>query len=50
MSSPLVAAQKGYIDDIIEPSETRLRLISDLKILKTKVATNPFKKHGNIPL
>ncbi|MGB9773458.1 MAG: acyl-CoA carboxylase subunit beta [Bacteroidota bacterium] len=49
-ASPYRAAERGYIDDVIEPSETRPRLISALKMLETKVDTNPKKKHGNIPL
>ncbi len=47
---PYLAASRGYIDAIIEPSETRPRLIRALAILDTKVDTNPRKKHGNIPL
>jgi propionyl-CoA carboxylase beta chain len=49
-ANPLPAAQRGYIDDIIEPSTTRSKIIEDLKLLKTKELTNPKKKHGNIPL
>ena len=49
-ANPFIAAQRGYIDDVIEPSETRGRIISGLELLKTKVDTNPKKKHGNIPL
>jgi propionyl-CoA carboxylase beta chain len=49
-ANPFVAAKRGYIDDVIEPSETRMRIISGLELLKTKVDTNPKKKHGNIPL
>lgn len=49
-ANPFVAAQRGYIDDVIEPVETRVRIISGLELLKTKVDTNPKKKHGNIPL
>ena len=49
-ANPFIAAQRGYIDDVIEPSETRARIISGLELLKTKVDTNPKKKHGNIPL
>jgi acetyl-CoA carboxylase carboxyltransferase component len=45
-----MASSRGYIDAIIEPSETRPRLIRTLKILETKVDANPRKKHGNIPL
>ncbi|MBU2636976.1 MAG: hypothetical protein KJ963_07830, partial [Bacteroidetes bacterium] len=41
---------RGYIDDVIEPSETRNKIFKALKILENKVDTNPKKKHGNIPL
>jgi propionyl-CoA carboxylase beta chain len=47
---PYLAASRGYIDAVIEPSETRPRLIRALQILEKKVDTNPKKKHGNIPL
>jgi propionyl-CoA carboxylase beta chain len=49
-ASPFVAAERGYIDDVIEPRETRKRLILALRMLETKVDTMPKKKHGNIPL
>lgn len=49
-ANPYVAAERGYIDDVIEPSETRPRLIRVLRILENKVDRNPRKKHGNIPL
>jgi propionyl-CoA carboxylase beta chain len=49
-SSPLPAAQKGYLDDIITPSETRAVVIADLEMLRGKKVENPWKKHGNIPL
>ncbi|HKD08702.1 MAG TPA: acyl-CoA carboxylase subunit beta [Bryobacteraceae bacterium] len=49
-ASPFVAAEFGFIDDVIEPRETRLRLINALRALETKVDTMPRKKHGNIPL
>jgi propionyl-CoA carboxylase beta chain len=49
-ASPFVAAEHGYVDDVIEPRETRLRLIRSLRMLETKVDTMPRKKHGNIPL
>lgn len=49
-ANPYLAASRGYIDAIIEPHETRPRLIRALKLLDTKVDTNPRKKHGNIPL
>jgi len=50
VANPYVAAQRGYIDDIIEPARTRIRVIRALDILKHKRDTNPMKKHGNIPL
>jgi propionyl-CoA carboxylase beta chain len=49
-ANPRVAAQRGFIDDIIDPAETRARIISDLEVLRTKNLENPWKKHGNIPL
>ncbi|MEE9221197.1 MAG: carboxyl transferase domain-containing protein, partial [candidate division NC10 bacterium] len=49
-ANPYVAAEKGYIDDVIEPKETRPKLISALRLTATKRDTNPPKKHGNIPL
>ncbi|MGH7677761.1 MAG: acyl-CoA carboxylase subunit beta [Gemmatimonadaceae bacterium] len=47
---PYIAAGRGYLDDIIDPRETRPRLIDALESLKTKRDKNPPKKHGNIPL
>jgi acetyl-CoA carboxylase carboxyltransferase component len=49
-ANPYVAAARGYIDDVIEPRETRPRLIEALQMLQNKRDTNPPKKHGNIPL
>ena len=49
-ANPYVAAEKGWIDAVIHPRETRPRLIQALMALDTKVARNPPKKHGNIPL
>ena len=49
-ASPYVAAARGYVDDVIKPSETRPRLIRALEVLADKRDTNPRKKHGNIPL
>ncbi|MEL6271636.1 MAG: carboxyl transferase domain-containing protein, partial [Chloroflexota bacterium] len=43
-------AGRGFIDDVIEPRETRERLINGLNILQNKRDNNPPKKHGNIPL
>ena len=47
---PYIAAARGYVDDVFRPSETRPRLIGALNMLANKRATNPRKKHGNIPL
>jgi propionyl-CoA carboxylase beta chain len=49
-ASPFVAAERGYIDEVIEPQVTRLKLIRALELLETKRDQNPPKKHGNIPL
>ncbi|RKO91675.1 carboxyl transferase [Blyttiomyces helicus] len=49
-ANPLPAAQRGFLDDVIIPAQTRKRIIQDLKMLKTKDLRNPQKKHGNIPL
>jgi propionyl-CoA carboxylase beta chain len=49
-ANPYVAAQKGYIDEVIEPAETRPKLISALEMLATKREARPPKKHANIPL
>jgi propionyl-CoA carboxylase beta chain len=49
-ANPFVAAEHGFIDDIIEPRETRPRVIGALRMLENKVDTMPRKKHGNIPL
>jgi len=49
-ANPYVAAGRGYVDDVIEPHETRTRLINALEMLSNKRDANPAKKHGNIPL
>jgi propionyl-CoA carboxylase beta chain len=49
-ATPYIAAERGYIDDVIEPHRTRPTLIRALGMLATKVDSNPKKKHGNIPL
>ena len=49
-ANPYVAASKGYIDDVIDPRETRTRIIGALEMLENKAVSNPPKKHGNIPL
>jgi acetyl-CoA carboxylase carboxyltransferase component len=48
--NPYIAASRGYIDAVIRPSETRIRLIEALECMKSKSDTLPPKKHGNIPL
>jgi len=47
---PYLAAERGYIDEVIRPKETRFKLIQSLQMLENKVDSNPRKKHGNIPL
>jgi propionyl-CoA carboxylase beta chain len=49
-ANPYRAAERGFIDEVITPEETRLKLISAFKMLENKVVNNPRKKHGNIPL
>jgi propionyl-CoA carboxylase beta chain len=48
--NPYIAAERGYIDEVIEPHETRPRLIGALHLLATKHDPGPRRKHGNIPL
>jgi len=49
-SNPYRAAELGYVDEIILPSQTREKLIQALDMTHTKIRSNPAKKHGNIPL
>ncbi|MFB6131844.1 MAG: carboxyl transferase domain-containing protein, partial [Halanaeroarchaeum sp.] len=49
-ANPYTAADRGFLDAVIEPPETRPRLIDDLEALRTKRTSLPDKKHGNIPL
>jgi propionyl-CoA carboxylase beta chain len=49
-ANPYVAAERGYIDEVIEPAQTRPKLIRALSLLKNKRDSNPPRKHGNIPL
>jgi acetyl-CoA carboxylase carboxyltransferase component len=48
--NPYVAAERGYIDDVIEPEETRIKLIAALEVLKNKKQDRPYKKHGNLQM
>jgi propionyl-CoA carboxylase beta chain len=50
VSNPYVAAERGYIDDIVDPATTRARVIRALSLTQNKRDVNPAKKHGNIPL
>jgi propionyl-CoA carboxylase beta chain len=49
-ANPYVAAERGYVDEVVEPSGTREKLIAGLRLLGTKRDSNPPRKHGNIPL
>jgi propionyl-CoA carboxylase beta chain len=49
-ANPYIAAERGYVDEVIEPKFTRAKLITALRMLDTKRDSNPPKKHGNIPL
>ena len=50
LANPYIAAERGYIDTVISPSNTRMNVTRALRALKTKRETLPPKKHGNIPL
>jgi propionyl-CoA carboxylase beta chain len=50
LAHPYIAASRGYVDDVIDPRETRPRLISALDMLQNKRDANPVRKHGNLPL
>ena len=49
-ANPFIAAERGYLDAVIEPAETRSKIISALRSLENKRDVNPKKKHANIPL
>ena len=49
-ANPFIAASRGYVDDIILPRQTRKKVGESFDLLKTKNLSNPWKKHGNIPL
>ena len=50
VASPFLAAERGELDGVIEPSATRVAVVKALRALRTKRASQPAKKHGNIPL
>ena len=49
-ANPYLACDKGYVDEVIDPAETRNRIIDGLELLATKIEDRPKRKHGNIPL
>ena len=49
-ANPYVAAERGYVDDVIDPADTRAKLVAGLQMLVTKQAEAPHRKHGNVPL
>jgi len=49
-ANPYIAAERGFIDDVILPRDTKCKIVNAFRLLKTKVDKNPKKKHGNIPL
>ena len=50
LANPYVAAERGYVDSVIEPSATRVQVVRALRTLRTKRDSVPPRKHGNIPL
>jgi propionyl-CoA carboxylase beta chain len=50
LANPYIAAERGYVDAVIEPSQTRSQVIRALRTLRNKRVTTPPRKHGNIPL
>ena len=50
LANPYIAAERGYIDAVIAPHETRQEIVRSLRLLRSKRETLPAKKHGNIPL
>ena len=49
-ANPFIAGHRGFIDDVIMPHNTRVRICRSLRMLREKKLENPWKKHGNIPL
>lgn len=50
LANPYIAAERGYVDDVIEPSETRRKIVAGLRLLESKREELPKRKHGNVPL
>ena len=50
IANPYIADERGFIDEVIDPSETRMKLIRAYEALENKSVDNPARKHGNIPL
>ena len=50
LANPYIAAERGYVDDVIEPSETRQKVVAGLRLLESKREEMPARKHGNVPL
>ena len=50
LANPYIAAERGYVDAVIAPHETRIEVVRSLRLLRSKRASLPPKKHGNIPL
>ena len=49
-ANPYIAAERGYIDDVIDPADTRIKLVAGLELLESKREELPKRKHGNVPL
>ena len=49
-ANPYIAAERGYVDDVIDPAETRQKIVAGLRMLRTKREELPQRKHGNVPL
>jgi len=49
-ANPYVAAERGYVDDVIDPADTRAKLVAGLEMLVSKQDETPRRKHGNVPL
>ena len=50
LANPYVAAERGFVDEVIEPSQTRRKIVAGLRMLESKREEIPERKHGNVPL